>query len=193
MKKTLLALVAVGALALSACSSDDTPDSTPGEGNPTPQVTDDNTNPGNSSFCEMISDSEVMSQELNDATDALDDIIENQEDWDSPEAIAALHTQGQAMIDYADDVAAVYDQAAAQAGDPTVSEAFSTLAEYMRILFKGMGQAAVESDSIMDYFMNMGTYLDEEQLTAMTDDLSEAGPLISEYIYDTCGYSGFGD
>jgi hypothetical protein len=191
MKKSLLVIAAVGALALSACSSDATSDSTPGSGNPNPQVTDHNPNPNDGSFCAMIASSEDMSNDLNDSMDTLNDIIDDQDNWDSPEAVAALHDQGQLMIQYADDVADVFDQAAKETGDPEVASAFTSLAEYFRVLFKGMGQAAADSNSVMDYLMNMGTYLDQDQLADMVDELDEAGPIVSQYILETCGDSGF--
>ncbi|MCJ7826865.1 MAG: hypothetical protein MUP36_01290 [Demequinaceae bacterium] len=193
MKRTLTVIAALGALALSACSSDATPDASTGDGNPTPQVTTPDSNPGSSDFCQMIGNGEAMNDDLTTASDAITALIDDQENWDSPEAVADLHTQGQILIDYADDVTAIYNQAAKEAGDPEVAEAFSTFSEYLQLFFRGMGQAAVEADSVMDYIMNMGTYLNDDRLLTLTNDLSEVGPIISDYVYDTCGHSGFDD
>ncbi len=197
MKKTLLVLAAVGALALSACSSDESSDATPG-GNgddQNPQATpQDNGNDGPPSgdICQMLADSEDLSDDINAANDVLDDLMEDQANWNSPETVAALHTQGQAMLEYGNDLVFMYDRAAAQAGDPEVSAAFETFSDFLELMYVGLGQAAVEADSMMDYFMNWTTYMSTDDMSQLMDDLDEAGPIISEYVYDTCGMSSFG-
>jgi len=196
MKKTLLVLAAVGALALSACSSDDS-DATPGGNgdNQTPQATpqdngDDGPPSGN--ICDMLADSDELSDDINEANDALDDLMADQASWNSPETVAALHAQGEAMLEYGNDLVFMYNRAAAQAGDPEVSAAFETMADFLELMYVGLGQAAVEANSVMDYFMNWTTYMSTDDMSQLMDDLNTAGPIISDYVYDTCGYSDFG-
>lgn len=202
MRKHLLVFAAVSALALTACSSDDGSDASPGDngGDQSPQASisnpppGDNGNPpppGGSAFCQMIADSTDLSDDLNEANDTLDDLLADQANWDSPETIEALHAQGQLMLEYADDIAAIYRHAASTADDPQVSDALTTMADYFETMFTAMGQAAVEADSMMEYFMGMGNYLNQAELTQLAEDLSEAGPIIADYVYTTCGMTDF--
>ncbi len=195
MRNTLFAIAALGALALTACSSDDGSDATPGNESPTPQATTPDANPGGagSSFCDFINSSEAMSHDLDTTSDDLTAILDDQENWDSPEAVAALHTYGQAMIEDSNKMVAFYRQAAREANDPAVSQAFATLSNFTELMYKGMGQAAIEADSVMDYQMSWMMNLDQSELQNLSNDLSEAGPLISNYIFETCGYSVFED
>lgn len=198
MKKTMLVLAAVGVLALSACSSDEGSDTSPGGNGAsatpqasdtvTPQPTDQGGDPGSSDICNLMASSTSPSLELNDAMDVLSGLLDDEENWDSPATLTALHTQGQVMVDKSAEVASILNQAAAEISDPEVSAAFAKMANYFETLVMGMGQAAVEANSMMDYLLGMSSFLDEDTMNQMMDDLESSAPVISDYIYDTCGY-----
>jgi lipopolysaccharide biosynthesis regulator YciM len=192
MKKTLLVLAAVGALALSACSSDDT-DATPGGNgdNANPQATDqpgdDGFNPNASNICELFASAESFGDEMDAASDAVEEALDaNPEDMNAPEVMAAVHAQGQAYIAYSDDMAAFFNQAANLADDAEVSQAFAAMADYFEIYMNAMGQAAINANTYMDSFMNIANYIDVDDMMALEEDFSDSSTIMWDYLMTTC-------
>jgi hypothetical protein len=202
MKKTLLAIAALGALALSACSSDETPGTSPGDENPTPQATSPiapttpttlieiDPNWTNPLFCQAYFSGWDAEDDLNAASDELNSTVdEDPANWDSPEAVAALHAQGQVLLFYAEQVAGLYDQAANYTGDrPAVAEALATMSEYVRTFYVSMGQAAVDAESVMDYATSREALflIDPDEMSALGIAYIEAGPIVSDYVSENC-------
>lgn len=192
MKKTLLIIAVLGTLALSACSSDDKTDATPGNDTPNPQVTD--STPGgtvaegsDADFCQALKNTDALGTEVNATSQAMTDIINDTANIDSPETLAALKTQGATMVEQADEVANLFNVAASKADNSEVAAGLNTMADFFLAYYQPMGQAAIDAESVMDYALNIGTTFNTEDMTVMMDEVTAAGQVVSDYATAVCG------
>lgn len=191
MKLRTLSTTALVALALAACSSEDTPDSTTGSSDSTPGATQTAADSGDSGnaptdFCDALLGMDTIDNDLTAAADQLSAVLDDQAVWNDPATVTGLHDAGQLMLDEIPAVTDYYKAAAATADDPEVSDALLAMGDLYDVYFRSMAQAAVDANDIMSFALGFGTAMGDEDLSRVLSDGTEAALTVADYGRTHC-------
>jgi hypothetical protein len=189
--KTLVsAVLAAACLSLVGCSSgDQTPSSSPGETTTTPANPGDGD--GSAPVCvageQWLASYDDLGTEMNNlgtAMSATDDPA------DFP--VDQLHASGAALLDAVDSTSDAFATMIALVDDPAVANTLTQLQTMTEDIGRWMGQAAVDSDDILEFSMAILADYDKlDQYGTSIDSLD--GDAVDAYFSDHCGiYFGAG-
>ena len=198
MSTRTLAVCVLAALSLSACASTGNPSTTPSTSpgaapSASPSFTPYSTRAADHpewldpQFCGLIAQAASFNSNYSAQTADLNTILNDQTTWTDPNSVTVMHTAGRAMLDSAATIKNYYESAAALVSDPTTSAAFMKVAELNATISEQLGQAAVSSATISDYFNTVYTILQSTEITTLVKDATPASATASQYIITTCG------
>jgi len=198
MSTRTLAVCVLAALSLTACASTGTPSTTPstspGAGpSASPSFTPYSTRAADHpewldpQFCGLIAQSAAFNADYSAQTANLNAILNDQTTWTDPNSVTVMHAVGQTMLDSAATIKNYYESAAALVSDPATAAAFMKVAELNATISEQIGQAAVDSATISDYFNTVYTILQSPDITTLVQDATPASATASQYIITTCG------
>ncbi len=191
MKLQTLTITALAALALTACSSGDTSDSTTGSSDSTPDATQTTANSGDSAnaptdFCAALEGMDEIDEDMTAASDRLSAILDDESMWNDPATMAELHDAGQVLLDEIPAVTDYYEAAADTVDDPEVSAALLALGDLYGVYFRAWAEAAVNANDVMSYAISFGSSMGDENMSQILSDGTEAAFTVGNYAMTHC-------
>jgi len=162
MKRDLTAILAVAVLALVGCSSAAKPDDT--------------------IFCSSMASWFVDIGQIGTEMDSLGEVLNNIEDIGDLSDVDAIHALGVSLLSLADQAERDATTAKANVEDPEVIDAIDQLSSLMIRLARGMGAAARDATSVLDFIgaldglvdlIDEMNNLDSDALMGVIDDYGQ--------------------
>jgi hypothetical protein len=201
VRNLTLAAVAAAILATTACSSGDTPRTTPDEDNHPSQTAVIDTNTADTTdtadarfdeFCQNMAGVERSDLEWRDSFHDLDPVYAATS-IDDPDALASLWAWGAEATSIAGDMIAYLEGARAAVDDPEIAAKLDTAISVYMPYLSADAEAATSATDVSGYYTPEGTDYGEEGDEVFDDVLDQAGMAFNDaktYAFLNCDPAG---
>ena len=142
---------------------------------------------GASPFCSAWMQRSTPLANISNAWNHIDAVKADPSKWGDPAALESLHSDGQTIVDNANELARLFSTLIDQTNDPTLKGAFANTQAYYLAFQGGFGRAAVDAASIEDQSTAWDAILLDADVIALSNAEADSFGLEVDYVCATCG------